>query len=75
MKSRKCTKCKWASFPLTKHNPPRIKPHQSGTCGWPLPTVTVSYGVEVTLRRVVIWPDTCGCPVWEAKEVLRADKD
>ena len=74
-----CANCKWASFQMTNHRPPRINPKYVGECKFPLPTlpplplsVTHSgYGKEdawrTALEKGYILPYKEGCPTFEEK--------
>jgi hypothetical protein len=71
-----CATCSFATFEMTKHTPPRIKPNVTGRCEWPVPVAPLiaicimdkERADAVFSHKGGIWPDLSGCPVWQAKK-------
>lgn len=65
---RRCVTCKWSTFHVTNHKPPRIHPHKHGTCSWPIPALKIALCITVNaFHRQAIWTQYEGCEVWEGR--------
>ncbi len=66
-----CRTCKYANFPMTRHNPPRVKDHCAGTCGYfsreeNLKKIDLPLTHAIYAKKDYIFPyPKEECPVWE----------
>jgi hypothetical protein len=81
--NKRCATCRWATFDMTNHNPPRPRPKRVGRCEFDIEgrtneffsglpeCVTSSYSFQAVrnaLGAQTIWPDDgTVCPCWELK--------
>lgn len=72
-----CLNCRWASWQMTAHIPPRINPNKYGDCSYRVGPLLVPKSVDYNeveqlvnpSRGRVIWPYRAyiDCPCWQAE--------
>jgi hypothetical protein len=73
---RNCGTCKWATFEMTKHKPPRFSKDAVSQCSWPMPemiplphSITKAYGFRSSYFRNSVVPNQWeDCPTWTPKQ-------
>lgn len=71
-----CGNCKWVTFEMSRHNPPRHRKDSAAKCNWPVPDIPLPISVQRSrhLADMVFtsWvsPSDANCPTWEAKPMV-----